>query len=444
LVVDNKTVNKHRLEAERVGLTLVGPGRDSNYRTYRCNKCGSQKEIEPNRVRRKSFKCQKCFTNILEREAEEVGLTLIGAAKNSQYRTYRIIECGHTQEISTRHVRKGNFRCRRCKEDKHHIEAKNAGLTLLGPGKDAGSRNYRFDECSHEQEIATGAVRKKSVRCRRCLLEKLAKDATAAGLTLVGEGKNTKYRLCRFNDCGHKQEIATSNIRSQLFECGQCLNKKIGSEANAVGLILLGLGAKNSDYRIYRIKECGHEQEIRLDAVRTKSFRCEECLRQKHEEEANLAGLTIIGLGKNEHYRTYQFSSCGHRQEFQMGNVRRMTFVCNVCEETARDLPSNVYLLKIKMPTFEWLKIGYARDVASRIKQYGLLDGAKVSKIIVRPFDTGREAHQFEESIHIKYGKKRVAVGKMKKFHTRSGFDECYPTSLLEILSEEILKKQTS
>ncbi len=442
-MADNKTVNKHRLEADRVGLTLVGPGRNSNYRTYRCNKCGSEQEIQPGKVRLKSFKCQKCFTKILEKESHEVRLTLIGAGRNAHYRTYRFNDCGHEQEITTGHVRKGNFRCRRCKENKHDHEADPTVLKIIGPGTTGDYRTYRFIECGHEQEFQPGHVRAGRFRCGKCLDERLETESQSAGLTIVGPGTSADYRIYRFNECGHEQELFVAHVRRGNFRCGSCHEEKLNSEARAVDLTLLGPG-KDHRYRIYRFRECGHEQEIITGHVREGNFRCGSCHQEKLNSEAKAVNLTLLGPGKDPRYRSYRFNECGHEQQFQTGDIRRNNFLCSICEKTARDLPSNVYLLKIKMPTFEWVKIGYARDVASRIKQYGLLDGAKVSKIIVRPFETGREAHQFEESIHIKYGKKRVAVGKMKKFHTRSGFDECYPTSLLEILSEEILKKQTS
>ena len=158
----------------------------------------------------------------------------------------------------------------------------------------------------------------------------------------------------------------------------------------------------------------------------------------KHKAESDTVGLTLLGPGKTASHRTYRFNECRHEQEIQTGQVRSDSFVCNTCEETARDLPSNVYLVKIKASLFEWLKLGYAKNVDQRIKRYGLPADANVTTIVVRPFDTGREAHSFEESIHVKYANRGLLPVRMKEFHTYSGFDECYPIELLDQLANEL------
>ena len=51
---------------------------------------------------------------IAELEAQAVGLTFIGAGKNHNYRTYRFDQCGHEQEIRRSNVRKNTFICKQC------------------------------------------------------------------------------------------------------------------------------------------------------------------------------------------------------------------------------------------------------------------------------------------------------------------------------------------
>ena len=158
---------------------------------------------------------------------------------------------------------------------------------------------------------------------------------------------------------------------------------------------------------------------------------------KKHIKEAEAVGLTLIGKGKNALYRTYRFNKCKHEQEISIGNVRKNNFICNTCEETSRDLPSKVYLLKIQSGSFIWLKLGYAKTVKTRIKQYGLPEDAKAKRLKVIDFDTGREAHRYESSLHKKYIRKRLPIKKMKEFHKR-GFNECYPLEMLDTLLEEL------
>jgi hypothetical protein len=149
--------------------------------------------------------------------------------------------------------------------------------------------------------------------------------------------------------------------------------KKHIKEAKAVGLTLIGAG-KDANYRTYRFnnsKKCKrkHEQEIQIGMVRNNNFRCNQCHQIKLESEAKAVGLTLIGEGRNATYRTYRCNKCKYKQEIQTGNVRNNSFICNTCEETSRDLPSNVYLLKIKHKDNEWIKLGYAKSIKTRIQQ---------------------------------------------------------------------------
>ena len=75
---------------------------------------------------------------------------------------------------------------------------------------------------------------------------------------------------------------------------------------------------KNSNYRTYRFNKCGHEQEIRTGNIRNNQIRCHQCLQNRLNSEAKAVGLTLIGAGRNKHYRTYCFDECGHEQEIQL------------------------------------------------------------------------------------------------------------------------------
>ena len=168
---------------------------------------------------------------------------------------------------------------------------------------------------------------------------------------------------------------------------------------------------------------------------------------KKHIKEAKAVGLTLTGEGKNAQYRTYRFNNSKkckrkHKQEIRTTNVRSNVFICNTCEETSRDLPSKVYLLKIHSGSFIWLKLGYAKQTSFRIKQYRLPEDVKVRRLKVIDFDTGREAHKYESSLHKKYIRKRLPVKKMKKYH-KFGFNECYPLEMLDTLIGELESKST-
>ena len=99
-------------------------------------------------------------------EAEAQGCKLVGAGKSAHYRLY-VLPCGHQQEVTTGHMRLGNFMCSVCFTVKLNQEAEAQGCKLLGAGKDANSRLYELP-CGHEREVDTGAMRTGGFLCQTC------------------------------------------------------------------------------------------------------------------------------------------------------------------------------------------------------------------------------------------------------------------------------------
>jgi hypothetical protein len=265
------------------------------------------------------------------------------------------------------------------------------------------------------------------------MAEKLNREAEAQGCKLLGAGKDANYRLFEL-PCGHEQEVTLSSMRDGGFMCQTCLVAKLNQEAEAQGCKLLGPG-RTKDHRIYALM-CGHEQDVSVQMMRTGVFECKTCREEKHRQEAEAQGCKLLGPVKTN-YRMYELP-CGHEQEVQLGAMRVGSFECQTCEETSRTLPSNVYLLHIKVDSDEWLKLGYAKSVDFRTSQYGLIEGAEVTTVYALPFATGNEAHAVEADIHSRYKRKRLPQKEMKQFHTRSGFEECYPVTMLDKLLAEL------
>ena len=372
-------------------------------------------------------------------EAKAVGLTLIGPGKEAHYRIYQFRKCKHEQEIALNAVRRDVFTCRQCLADELKAGAKAAGLILIGPGRTSHLRTYRFKKCKHEQQIRPVEIRRNKFHCSQCFDKKILSEAKAAGLTLIGPGRNHLHRTYRFNKCKHEQEITLGSVRHNTFQCRKCLDNELQTEAKAVGLTLIGPG-RNHQFRMYRFDQCKHKQDFRTGEIRRNSFRCDQCLQKKLQTEAKAVGLTMTGPGNNIKNRTYRFNKCRHEQELGVSNVRANYFICHTCEETSRDLPSNLYLLKIQVGSMKWVKLGYAKTVEERAKTYGLPAEAEIMQVNILPFDSGRAAHEAEASLHKKYRAKRLSSRKMKKYHTVSGYRECYPIDLMGKLSKEMKK----
>jgi len=356
---------------------------------------------------------------------------LLGAGDKKGNRTY-LLDCGHEQVILLQKMRTGAFRCKTCVVNNLKKEAELRGCELLGAGKDCHYRTYRLP-CGHEQVITTRSMRLGNFRCQICLDTKLNEEANAQGCVLLGAGKNANYRIYSL-PCGHEQEITLANMRGGRLRCQICLDNNLIEEARAQGCELLGSG-KDATYRTYRLP-CGHVLEVGTGAMRIGQFRCQVCFDNKLNEEAKAQGCELLGSGKDANYRTYRLN-CGHQQEVGTREMRTGSFRCQTCEEFFYTLPSNAYLLHIKVGADEWLKLGYAKDVDFRTTRYGLPSEAEVSVLATMPFDTGKEAQVFEQSLHKNHKRKRLPVKEMLNFHTGSGATECYPVTMVETLLAE-------
>jgi hypothetical protein len=73
--------------------------------------------------------------------------------------------------------------------------------------------------------------------------------------------------------------------------------------------------------------------------------------------------------------------SCGCVQKKQLDAMRQGAVRCNNCEESWYTRKSGVYLLEIEYDGLSWLKLGLARNVKKRSKQYGLPESASVKEL---------------------------------------------------------------
>jgi hypothetical protein len=157
--------------------------------------------------------------------------------------------------------------------------------------------------------------------------------------------------------------------------------------------------------------------------MRTGEFRCPACHKAGHATDAKSQGCTLVGPGRNTHYRLYNLP-CGCEREVQTTAMRFGIFQCQNCEETSRTLPSNVYLFHIACGPDDWLKLGYSKNTIFRTAQYGLPNDAVVTTVATLSFDTGNEAHAFEAALHDIYKAGRLDPVEMALFHTKGGFAE--------------------
>ena len=394
----------------------------------------------------RSKECILCAENSLTSkislDATSVGLIYVGKGTKKR-NLYRFKSCGHRQEIAQKEVLSGSFRCRCCVLDKKIAFAAELGLTCLEQFDGSNKSTYRFNDCGHERKILPQNIKKDQFKCAICYEAKIEHVLKANELELIAKKmeKGVTYYMVIFRMCGHEHRVSHSNLISGKFRCSRCHYDNKEKKALSVGITLLGKGNKPGTWAISYIK-CGHTDQIsdsRLNRY-DRSSQCRECINNRHLLEASEAGVTILGDGHNGQYRLYRFNECGHQQEIDLKSVRLLSFLCRICNESTRDLPSKIYLLEIKFHEFSWLKLGYARSLKSRYRFYGLHPSSQITELFVTDVGTGAEARKIETRLHKELQKNRLDPELMRNYHRLGGFTECYPLELRDKIMAKLQK----
>lgn len=282
----------------------------------------------------------------------------------------------------------------------------------------------------HKQMKAEAAATRSKVAVRR--VQRDIDDAIEVGLWLLGPGYLPSHRRYRFMDCGHLQDIKPTDVARRRFECQTCPpditepSRDLRAEAVIAGLELVGYG-KNDLWYLYRLP-CGHAQQLHIDHVRRGgAFACATCHAQEIMEDALAAGVSVAGPAavKGAGYRRYLLP-CGHEQEISIAKVRRRNFHCAACGEYSWNQPAYVYAVQIAVGDFAWIKVGFAKSVEDRIKDYGLPDGARVNVLMTKLYPTAFAAQRAEAEMHRGMARLRLPADQMRIYHTKSGATECF------------------
>lgn len=379
-----------------------------------------------------------------------------------KYSIYKYIECGHTFHFLDHNIKNKNLICKPCRAEKvafkssdiqhvegdmnpvHVAEAIDHGITLLSRTNHRCYGYYRLS-CGHKTYLHYGAIRKAKTddfKCTECLDLQLHREAANSLVGVIynqGVGySHSSVRSYTF-PCGHIRELKTSNVRNNQVACIECAEEGFKQEALFSGLELLAK-SENSHKRLYLLP-CGHKKEILIGSVRDGSWKCRVCQEDRYDTEAKLVGLTMHRDIKSPHhdYRVYTLP-CGCTKEIAVSCVRKETFECKNHSTRFIDfsVPISVYLAKFTLPIGEYLKVGFAMDVNSRMKRYGV-DG-EVTLLTSVEFANGQDAVDYEKLLHSKY--KHLCIEKEAiRGYMENGFTECYPMSMYNELYESITER---
>lgn len=322
--------------------------------------------------------------------------------------------------------------------EKYVKEAEEKNLTLHCRTSESHYGLYTFNDCGHKQYLHFAAVRNLPIKCETCINLKLMGEAEKRGLTLLK--KKSGSGLYQFNSCKHFIEIHYLNVRGSQTFCQTCYSEKITTLAKEQGLEFVK--RTQGTYSLFKIAKCGHFKEISNRHAFTGAYDCRECLDEKYSNYAKECGLEYIGdcVPPKKDRRLFKLP-CGCTVVLAPYAVKMKSWSCRVHDRTAFNQPSAIYLMEIYNTESgqHFLKLGFSKDSNLRIKQYNLPDGFEVSELILIKTDDWQTACDLEKALHKKYKYFRIHKSYISGI-MKSGFTECYPIFMKDVLMDELLK----
>lgn len=217
---DTKIVDKQREESFEKGLIALYRTSNPNINAYLKVECGHTCFLQPTHVRRNSFACKTCSDSALFTKISKQVANFI-----SQQGTKCTIlrPCGHILELYKAKVESNKLiLCSEClTEERYKVASVNNYEILHVSGKRS---KIRFNLCGHTKDLLSAQLLKGNAVCRECLEEEYQASISPHGLvTLSGSyrvlaGTYRKFRL----PCGHSKQLRIDHARDGVWTCDEC------------------------------------------------------------------------------------------------------------------------------------------------------------------------------------------------------------------------------
>ncbi len=365
--------------------------------------------------------------------------------RSCDYRSVRL-RCGHIQDVRVVNYRTGKTECKQCFEDSVKAIGLSQGLTLKSMDivRHCNERVYIRD-CGHEEIFSHSYLLKHKIgECRVCVHKDVAVNASKNNMEFIGTVRQGYVLKC--NKCGNEVVSRLDVAREGKPFCATCFEKQLQCEAQLAGFTydnseikIVKTKSRSTTYRSYICNTCGHKDFFGHVAMRLKNVSCDKCYLSRLKNEAFNQGLNYLGYSKGQ-LHNYELP-CGCTRELTTHAARAGIYACRVHDDTYYRRKSGIYLLKITVGDFSWLKFGFAKDINTRIRGYGLLGDYCIDHIIYKDMESGYAALELEKKIHKLFGNERLDPKFMKQYMTNTGHTECYPESMLTRLKEEITRQ---
>jgi hypothetical protein len=364
--------------------------------------------------------------------------------RSCDYRSFQL-KCGHLQDIRVAHYRKSAYVCQLCYEKKLKQVAESQGLKILSMNviQYSNERMY-IRNCGHTEIHSNSYLEKhKVLDCQKCITQEVENNLQNKNFTLLSKDHDGYLVKCK--SCNNTTVVRTSVAFSGTPSCTPCFSDLLKKEAITAGFTYLEdkepirvvTESGTTIYRWYCCKTCNNHDNYPHISIRTNNVRCKNCYLEKRKSEAKEQGMIYLGWveGMMHNYRL----PCGCERKIQPQAVLKGVWSCRVHDSTHYHRPSGIYLLKIQVQKFSWLKFGYAKDIMTRIKGYGLPEEAIVEIIFNIKVDTGYEALDVEKSIHKDLITRRIDPSFMKEnYMLFTGHTECYTIDTSELITSKV------
>ena len=314
---------------------------------------------------------------------------------------------------------KGLFNDRKLlRSEQRKASATENGYTLLDE-LDGDNGRYWHNQCGTVLSKQFGNMRSGNVKCRNCMLEKFKGESLLQGYTFLEQVELGDEALYKCNRCNQESIFQISHVRAGNAKCKHCMIEAWKSEATSKGFTWLGQVSK--DRSLYKHAFCGRELEICMGSVPDK---CRFCQEDRYKDDASRQGYEWIRRDRRVK-SLYRHIKCGNTQTKALNDMRVGKVCCAFCGDNWYTKKSTIYLLKITLDDFSWLKLGIAQNVSKRIKTYGLKNACKIEVLFAKEFQSGKESVTIENYLHLKHSSRNLNSADMK-FFMKNGFTECY------------------
>ena len=328
-------------------------------------------------------------------------------------------------------------------------------------------KEYKLCSCGKHVRLVNAFIKTRDTRCQICTQKEHIQKLEDAGFEVIDRLDHLRYVVLL--GCGHYKTGGVTTLIGSKHYCKECTDLSIVNRFGNFGVKVLELGNPNvllefpcghTAYRKtyskdkptcmiceeeskrkfllkyaidqldsdnYKLK-CGHIVKTQ-NYKKLDDYKCPACKESEISERVKQYGMEYTGNKNSKHEREI-ILPCGHVKFLRYKNIKK-DVTCTVCENTHYSHPCDLYVLLANCGDFQFVKVGVAKVLEDRVKEYRAKGVPGWFNIFNIGFVDKYTAIKHEKDFHIEFKDKRIDPEIMKKY-MKEGFTECYPASILE------------